>query len=71
MSDVRKFIRMTPKPTEDEALAFARSVMADQGVYGPKDGMSCHTAIKAFEQHAVDMSERMALEMCLYAIDRP
>ncbi|HEY9081319.1 hypothetical protein [Magnetovibrio sp.] len=75
MTSTREFIRNKPKPTEEEALDFARSVMAekgafeDWGVYKYEDGLSIDNAIKALKEHAIDMSERMALEKCLYAME--
>jgi len=69
------FIRSQPKPTEEEALDFARSVMTSKGVdvdWGPyefRDGLSITNARDALEKHCVDTSEAMALEKIEYALE--
>ena len=74
-NSVRDFVRKKPKPTVEEALDFARSVMSNKGVgedwspYKFVDGMSLEKAKAAFEEHAFDMSEIMALEMADYALE--
>jgi len=74
-NSIRDFVRKKPKPTVEEALDFARSVMMEKGVdvnWGPyqfRDGMSLTNAKTALEIHAVDTSEVMALEMVDYALE--
>lgn len=71
----RDFVRSRPRPTAEEALGFARSVMVEKGLdidngYGPyklADGMTLKLAKAALEKHTVDASEHMALEMAEYA----
>jgi len=71
----RKHVRKKPKPTKEEALDFARSVMLEQGafknwsVYKYEDGLTVESSLSALQKHAVDMSEFMALEMCLYTLE--
>ena len=71
------FVRKQPKPTQHEALVFARSVMSSQGVgedhspYKWADGETAETAVAAFEAHAIDTSEFMALEKLKYALEAP
>lgn len=65
----REFIRSKPKPTEVEALEFARSVMESQGVYYLWDMLSLESAREALEKNAFDASEVMALEKIIYAME--
>lgn len=71
----RDYVRSQPKPTHKQALNFARSVMMSKGVdtsWGPYkygDGLSIKAAKAALEVHAIDTSECMALEMCIYAME--
>lgn len=73
--NTHEYIRKEPKPSEGEALNFARSVMeskgvdVDWGVYILKDGRNIENAQKALEAHAIDLSERMALEKINYALE--
>lgn len=74
-NSTRDFIRARPKPTEAEALDFARSVMESKGVdvdWGPyrfRDGLSPSNAREALKRHCVDLSETMALETIEYATE--
>ena len=71
----RDYVRGKPKPTEEEALNFARSVMVEKGVdtatgpYEYADGVTLKMAKAALEKHAVDLSERLAFEMIDYALE--
>ena len=70
----RHFIRSKPKPTIQEALNFARSVMVSKGVdtnigpYVHADGITIKQARRALYKHAIDHSEHMALEMIEYSL---
>jgi len=68
------FIRSKPKPSDIEALDFAKSVMIEKGLddqfgpYKPNDLLSLSTARTALEANAIDLSECMALEMINYTL---
>lgn len=74
-NSTRDFIRREPRPTEEEALNFARSVMSEKGVdcdFGPykfADGVTLKLAKAALERHAIDTSENMAFYMAEYALE--
>ena len=65
----RDFIRSKPRPTPDQALTFAQSVMGEQGIYRPNDLATCESALAALTDHAVDQSEIMAIEYLKYALE--
>jgi uncharacterized protein Yka (UPF0111/DUF47 family) len=74
--EARGYIRKGPKPTVENALGYARSVMVargafkDWGDYKYEDGLTIESAIAALKQHADSQQETMALEMCLYAMEK-
>jgi len=74
-NDMLSFIRSKPKPSDIEALDFAKSVMIEKGLddqfgpYKPNDLLSLSTARTALEANAIDQFEYMALEMINYALE--
>jgi hypothetical protein len=72
---VTEFVRSKPKPTHEEAMAFALSEFIAQGAlkdYGPytkEDGDNIQNARAALEKHSVDFSEQMALQLIDYALE--
>jgi hypothetical protein len=75
MSRIREYVRSQPRPSQEDALNFARSVLREKGAfeeYGPychDDGVTIENARKALEKHAFDVSEWMAFEMIEFALE--
>ena len=65
----RSFIRGMPRSTPGEALAFARSVMEEKGVYTLAEMKTPEAAKEALFKKSVDLSEAMAFEKLDYALE--